>query len=168
MTAHHHISPTTPPRPPLCNLADTARYLQVEWLLSLVQSLKKVILDLHLDPKAYPDAPLADESGAQIKGSASSAFLNLQAEKYVEEERDCSDDTDSSRSGGGHTPYEWGGRQEIASRRLQFLLSRLQMLLGLSSKVCGPPSPSLTFKASCAASLPDLLPPPPFAIPITF
>ncbi|KAL1520173.1 hypothetical protein AB1Y20_023643 [Prymnesium parvum] len=95
---------------------------EVEWLLSLVQSLKKVILDLHLDPKSHPDAPLERETEERIKGSASSAFLNLHAEKYAND-RD-----------GNNAAMEWHGRHEMASRRLQFLLSRLQMLLGLSSK----------------------------------
>ena len=56
-------------------------HAQVEWLLSIVHSLKNVILDLHLGKTVHPGLPLSTDSeiDAKIKGSASSAFLNLQA-----------------------------------------------------------------------------------------
>lgn len=107
----------------------------MEWLLSLVQSLKKVIFELHLDPSTLSDATVERESEAKIKGSASSLFLNLQAEKYEQAERERERSAETNMYDNSSVSEEWKGRHEIASRRLHFLLSRLQMLLGLSSKV---------------------------------
>ena len=77
--------------------------------------------------------------------SVAGAFLNLQAEKYEadERQRERQQEEDEEEHGGGGLSYHGGPsppsasstpQKETASRRLHFLLSRLQMLLGLSSK----------------------------------
>ena len=135
---------------------------EVELLVSLVQSLRKVILDLHLEPTAK-------RSGQPVGAACVSASTSALESATFSPSRVSADDqrvgsasmaagggsSGSGGGGGGQIKHSTsltdlagaelvgpgGGRaagrlanSEMAARRLTFLMSRLQLLLGLSSK----------------------------------
>ena len=67
-------------------------------------------------------------AGGSIKQSASLTALDLHVESVQ----------GSSRTHSGNLGVGRLANSEMAARRLTFQLSRLQLLLGLSSKVCEP------------------------------
>ena len=124
---------------------------EVEALLPLVQSLKKVVLDLsldlqrtalapHLAPRSAPGAVAYSRTGAAGAARAAAlvpraveAGLNGKARANGGHAAGRKSPTDGAAGSGG------GGAAgsssvEVASRRLHFLLGRLLTLLGMSSK----------------------------------
>ena len=106
---------------------------EVELLVSLVQSLRKVILDLHL----VGDQASRPATAAGVSAS-SAALQSATLSDGLKHSQSLTDLAGAELGGGdGRRHHSAAGRlanSEMAARRLTFLMARLQLLLGLSSK----------------------------------